>query len=421
MVISDEKNSLFVERVPVELIAKKFGTPVYVYSVRTIRNNIERLKAALQKNIKVYKIQYPVKANSNPHILKVICDSGLAADCSSPAEITIARKCGFPISGSTYTGNFESYGDLKAASDSGIIINLDDFRRLDDLIKIKKPELISFRINPGIGKGGFQGIVTGGENAKFGIPFEDTYEAYSFAVSRKIERFGIHMMTGSNVVDPEYFGRITDKLTTIAGEVFSKLKIKPEFINIGGGLGIPYKTEEAELDLDTTFKQVAAVLYKNIEKYDLGNPLLVVEPGRFLVGNAGVILTRVTHIKQSYKSFIGLDAGMNALVRPAMYGAFHRILINNSMEKVNKDNFYFTGQICENSDVHPEMRCISKPETGDLAVILDAGAYGFAMSSNYNNRPRPAEVLINGEEMRLIREAETEGDIFKNVPGFSLN
>lgn len=418
MIRKDEKNGCyFIEGVAVKELAEQFGTPIYAYSENRIRKNIENLRRAISPCFAKFRIQYPIKANSNPHILRIIQSEGLGADCSSPAEIYIAQKTGFPMNRSTYTGNYESLEDLKTAAETDILINLDDYRRFDDILKFKKPDLISFRINPGIGRGGFEGIVTGGTDAKFGIPYEETRDAYRHALSAGVKRFGIHMMTGSNILEPLYFAEITQKLTTIAGEALEGLGIGLEFINIGGGFGIPYTEEESEMDLHHTFKHIAEMFHDNVKKYRLGNPELVVEPGRFIVGNAGALISQVTHVKHSYRSFVGLDAGMNTLLRPALYKAYHQILIDGK-PKSDSAKYLVTGQICENSDIHPLERNFPEPEAGDIAVICDAGAYGYAMSSNYNNRPRPAEVLVSGKSYREIRNRETIEDIFRNVPGF---
>lgn len=416
-----QNHDILIANMPANQLAEEYGTPIYVYSEEQIVTNIRRLQEAIASYFKKYRIQYPIKANSNPHLLKIIKDEGLGADCSSPAELHIAQKIGFPMNKSTYTGNYESRSDLEAAVAAGIQINLDDHHRLPELLELTHPEFISFRVNPGIGRGGFEGIVTGGADAKFGIPYEQVHEAYRSALEAGIKRFGIHMMTGSNILEPFHFAEITQKLTAIAGEALSDLNIHLEFINIGGGLGIPYTDEEDEIDLEHTCKLVGEIFHDNVRKYHLGEPELVVEPGRYIIGNAGVIVCRVTHVKRSYRNFVGLDAGMNILLRPALYGAYHRILIQNNHEKSSSGethHYLVTGQVCENSDLHPIEREFREVQAGDLAVILDAGAYGYCMSSNYNNRPRPAEILISEGSPRLIREAERTEDLFRGAPGY---
>ena len=320
---------------------------------------------------------------------------------------------------SSYTGNFESSDDFHHALKHQMICNLDDHHRLDDLLAQGKPQVLSFRINPGIGHGGFEGIVTGGNDAKFGIPYEQTGQAYQKAMDRGIKRFGIHMMTGSNILEPFYFAEITQKLLSIIETYLGGCGLELEFINVGGGLGIPYSPGEKALDVRQTFKLVANVLHAKIGQMKIGNPRLVVEPGRYLVGDAGILLSRVTHVKKSYRNYVGLDSNMSTLLRPALYRAFHHIHLDGKTP-THLQPYQVCGQVCENSDIHPQPRLLQNPAPGDLAVIDNVGAYGFAMSSHYNGRPRPGEVLIGRQGPKVIRQAESIQDIFTQVPNFSL-
>jgi diaminopimelate decarboxylase len=407
-----------------ETLIEKYGSPLYVYSADQIRKNIEHLKDALEESFDSYRIQFAVKANTNPHILKVVRETGIGADCSSPLELLLAQKADFPLDRSTYTGNYESEEDLRTAVASGVNLNLDDYKRLDDLEKWGiVPEFISFRINPGIGRGGFEQIVTGGADAKFGFPYEETRAAYQRAKELGVKRFGIHMMTGSNILEPFYFAEITQKIFTIIENSINDLGIELEFINIGGGLGVPYTSEEQDLNLKQAFKMVAEVFKQQIPRLNIGNPEIALEPGRYLVANAGVLLSKVTHVKDSYRSYIGIDAGMSTLLRPAMYKAYHEMKLqsqepNNNASENKK--YLICGQICENSDIHPVEREFANPQAGDIAILENAGAYGFVMSSNYNNRPRPAEILIDNDDIQLIRRRESFEDVLKNVENFSL-
>lgn len=415
----DNNHEISIDGISVRDLAKEFGTPVYVYSKKKLQENINNLKTAVSTHFPNHRIQYAVKANTNPHILKIVQESGLGADCSSPIEALISKKMEFPKDRSTYTGNFESISDFKVAVDSGYILNLDDYHRLDDVLSIGKPEVLSFRVNPGIGRGGFEGIVTGGNDAKFGIPYEQVREAYKAAIDKGFTRFGIHMMTGSNILEPFYFAEITQKLLYIIEEYLLDLDIKFEFINIGGGLGIPYTDQEQPLDVNQTFKLVSDVFHNKVKELNIGEPALMIEPGRYIAGNIGALISEVTHVKSSYRNYLGIDAGMSTLIRPALYKAYHEILING--RQTGGDTAYrICGPICENSDIHPVDRYYNNPKAGDLAVIKNAGGYSFVMSSNYNNRIRPAEVLIDESGARLIRKADEPSDVFKNVVDFSL-
>lgn len=419
MITKDSNNRISIDGYSVEELAREFGSPIYVYSKKQLEKNITTLKSAVSKYFPNYRIQYAVKANTNPHVLKIVHAHDLGADCSSPIESLISQKLEFPKERSTYTGNFESMDDFKVACESGYIVNLDDYHRLDDLLKNGKPEVLSFRINPGIGRGGFEGIVTGGNDAKFGIRYEDVRIAYQEAIKRGFKRFGIHMMTGSNILEPFYFAEITQKLLYIIEEHLSDLNIEFEFINIGGGLGIPYTSQEEPLNVDQAFKLVSDVFHSKVKDLNIGNPALMIEPGRYIAGNIGTLISQVTHVKESYRNYLGIDAGMSTLIRPALYKAFHQVHINGKQENGEKA-YRICGPICENSDIHPVDRYFDNPEAGDLAVIENAGAYSYVMSSNYNNRPRPAEVLIDENGPRLISRADQPEDIFRNVIDFEL-
>lgn len=391
-------------------IAEEFGTPTYVYDKSQIEENYRKLHQAFRESCPGARIHYSVKANSNLHILKVFAELGAGADCSSPMEIMLAERAGFVRPKVLYTGNYESDADF-AAIPEDVQINFDDINSFRRLTKSRVPEVVSFRINPGIGRGGHEGIVTAGADAKFGVPYEKAILAYKIAQDAGAKRFGMHMMTGSNNLEPYYFAEIVDKLLTISGHIFPELEIKPEYFDIGGGFGVPYSDEESELDVELTAKLVGEIFREKCDKYGYGSPALLLEPGRFLVANAGYLVTRVTGVKSSYKTFVGIDGGMNALLRPALYGAKHRFFV------VGKDGEELSanlcGQICENSDILLSGARMPKVEEGDLVVIRDVGAYGYAMSSNYNNRLRPAEVLVDHGAVRLIRRRETAEDIFR--------
>ena len=415
---------LSIDGIPIAQLAKEYGTPLYLYSQRQIEKNVQNLQHALKAHFPHSRIQYAIKANSNPHIASIIKNLNLGADCSSPTEALLAQSLGFPMETSTYTGIFESPEDFIIPLKNQMIINLDDDQRLDDLLSLKKglPPVLSFRINPGMGRGQFDEIITGGKEAKFGIPHERTAHAYKTAQSKGIKRFGIHMMTGSNILDPSYFSDITKKLLSIVETHLSPLGIQLEFINIGGGLGVPYHPGEKPLDVEKTFSLIAKFFHHKVKTLKIGTPSLTIEPGRYLVGNGGWLVSQVTHVKESYRHFVGLDSGMNTLLRPALYKAYHHILIDGKAANTQESQtpYKVCGQVCESSDVHPQERCFHDPRPGDIAVITNAGAYGFTMSSHYNNRPRPAEVLITPEGPKIIRERESHQDIFQRVTNFSL-
>jgi len=403
-----------IGQIDIKQLTEQFGTPLYVYDKNILKNNYSNLKNALNKYYPNNHIHFSVKANSNIHILKAFHEFGAGADASSPIEVKLCKFAGFDDNDILYTGNYESHEDFREIFDMDLKANLDDIESLKRLLEIGVPNRISFRINPGIGKGGFEGITTAGSDAKFGVPYEMAYDAYKLAKDSGVRRFGIHMMTGSNNLEPYYFSEVVDKLLIIANDIFSPLGIKPEFIDIGGGQGVPYYDDEPELNVDLMAKLISEIIIERCKKYKFGSPQLILEPGRYLAANAGFLIAKVTGIKNGYKKFVGLDAGMNTLVRPSLYGAFHRSEVYDKTE--NTETINLCGQICENSDIFSKNIPFPKVEVGDLVIFRECGAYAYAMASTYNSRLRPAEVLIDNKNIKLIRKRETEEDLFRLFP-----
>ena len=397
-----------------EELADQYGTPTYVYSKSRLEHNISGLLRAISMSFANYQIYYAVKANSNINIIKILKNkfNDLGCDCSSPGELFAAEKANVNMSDCVYTGNYESIEDLKTAFNAGAEINLDDLNSFNRLKTIGVPEYVSFRLNPGKGHGQFKGIITGGKDSKFGIPKENIVEAYKAAKSFGVKRFGLQCHAGSSTLDADTFSDITEQILKSAREVEDSLERKLEKISIGSGFGIPYRDEEKPLNLQKLFKNINLV-FKGYYGDDNKNwPTLCIEPGRILVADTGFILTRVTGTKSSYKQFIGLDAGMETLMRPALYGAFHRVqkIGENDGETLKYD---ITGRICENTDRISKDHNMPTINEEELCAIMDSGAYGYSMSHNFNTRPRPAEVLIDEEKLVLIRERESIEDIFR--------
>ena len=395
-------------------MADSYGTPSYIYVKDRIDHNIGRLEQTLASHFTNHHICYAIKANSNPNLLKIMKSvyPSLGGDCSSPGEIYSAKMANIPLEDCIYTGNFESENDLTFALNKGCYLNLDDEKAFDRLINIGTPERISFRLNPGFGKGTFSQITTAGEDAKFGIPAEKIISAYQKAKDQGVKRFGLQCMAGSGNLDESYFIELLTAIVHHSKKIESELNIQFEFISMGGGLGIPYKDEDTPLNYDRLFTQLSNVLYTGYPD-KITAPALWVEPGKSIIGDAGFILTRVTGLKVSYKNFIGLDAGMETLMRPALYGAHHRIYKIGD-HGANSGVFDFTGPICENTDRIAVKRDFPEVKEGDLIAIMDTGAYGYAMSHNFNTRPRAAEILLDGPSHHLIRRRETIEDIFEN-------
>ena len=397
-----------------EDLAKQYGTPTYVYSKKRLKENIDKLSKAISSNFINYQIYYAVKANSNIHIIKTLKSrlNDLGCDCSSPGELFAAKKAGFKISDCVYTGNYESYEDLQTAFDAGPEINLDDLNSFERLKKIGIPGYISFRLNPGKGHGQFKGIVTGGKDSKFGIPKEKIVNAYEVAKKSGIKKFGLQCHAGSSTLDANTFSDITRQILKSAREIEDAIGQQLEKISIGSGFGIPYRDEESPLDIEQLFKNTKSAFSEFYDGESSKWPTLCIEPGRILVADTGFILAKVTGIKSSYKKFIGLDAGMETLMRPALYGAFHRV------QKIGESDGEFfkydiTGRICENTDRISEDYDMPTVKEGDLCAIMDCGAYGYSMSHNFNTRPRASEILIDQNNASLIRKRESIEDLFR--------
>jgi diaminopimelate decarboxylase len=411
-----EKNHFFIGDVSVNTLAEQYGTPLYVYDENKIRENYRRAKKAFEKYYENFRFFYAVKACNNPAIANILRQEGAGVDAASVNEILLAQKIGLGGEDVMFSGNFLSDDDIKQGFESGVIFNLDDIALLPRVLKYGKPEIISFRVNPGYGRSNVGEFVTNaGPEAKFGVHPDQVMNAYRMAKEAGIKRFGAHMMPGSCITDADYFPFITKLLMDIIGKAGKELEIDFEFIDLGGGLGIPYEQDENALDLDSVAKQVAEIFKEKVAEYNLTPPRLMMEPARYFVGDAGYLLGKVHAIKDSYKKIIGTDIGMNTIARPAMYGSYHHIYVEGK-EDAPKEKLGLCGQLCENTDYWVKDRELpSNMELGDIVIVENAGAYGYAMSYHYNGRLRPAEVLINGDKHFLIREREYFEDMIKNT------
>ena len=393
-------------------LAKEYGTPLYVYDKNQLIKNINKIHSALANNFDNFHICYTIKANSNPNIIRVLKSEipSIGADCSSPGELYAAKLAGISSNDCIFTGNYESQEDLEIAFEQKAHINLDDITSFTRLKKIGTPKEISFRLNPGFGKGAFSQVVTGGKNSKFGVPKHAILDAYKMAKDSGIENFGIQCMTGSGVLDHEYFPKLMKEILKTVELINKELKIDFHHISIGGGYGIPYKDDEISFDFNKVFRDVSRVFHSFYNGSD--KPELWIEPGKSVVGNTGILISKVTGIKNSYKKFIGLDAGMETLMRPALYNAHHRIYKIGYPEAETTQTVDFTGRICENTDRLAIDRKFTDIDEGDLVAIMDVGAYGFTMSHQFCTRPKVAEILLDGDKSTLIRERESIEDLF---------
>jgi diaminopimelate decarboxylase len=403
----NRNGQLFIDGVSARSLEEKYGTPLYVTSEQRIRDNYNRLSRALLKNYEKVKIFYAIKANSNLSVLKVLETEGANVDAVSTGEVFLALTCGFTPERILFTGTNVGNEELKFLSDSNVTVNVDSISQLERLLKIEVPKIISFRVNPQIGAGHHDHVITAGKETKFGIWEKDALEAYSMAKKAGVKKFGIHMHIGSGILDSKPFLSALDKLLSIAKRIHDQVGIDFEFIDVGGGIGVPYKPNEKELDLNLHAEKILALFKSKIQHYGLGEPYFYVEPGRFIVADSTVLLTGVNTIKTTpYKKFVGVDAGFNTLIRPAMYGSYHHIVVANKMTAVEAEKVDVAGPLCESGDLLAKDRMLPKMEEGDLLAVLNAGAYGFSMSSQYNARPRAAEVMVKDGKSKLIRERE---------------
>jgi diaminopimelate decarboxylase len=410
--LEDRKGSLFFDGFSVKALAEKYDTPLYLLSEKRIRDNYNRLHNALISNYKHLRVYYAAKANTNLTVLRVLQSEGAYLDAVSPGEVFMGLSSGYTPDRILFTGTSVRNDELKFLSGANITVNVDSQSELDRLLKIAVPPVVSVRVNPEVGAGHHSHCITAGPESKFGLMEEDALKAYATAKRARVERFGIHMHIGSGILDLEPYSLAIEKLLNIAKRVHDEIGIEFEFIDIGGGFGVPYNPEDKDLDLTEFSNKIVSPFKNRVKEYGLGKPFLCVEPGRYLVCDASILLTTVNTIKITpSKKFVGVDAGFNTLVRPTMYGSYHPILVANKVAQADKETYDVVGPICESGDSLAKERQLPKVEEDDLLAVLNAGAYGFSMSSQYNSRPRAAEVMIRQGKDVLVRKREELSDL----------
>lgn len=392
-----KNNLLFIDDVSVFDAAVKVDTPFYFYGKKKLLENYKALDGAFSKVKHI--ICYAVKANENPHILKILAEKGCGCDIVSVGELNLAVSCGINPQKIVFAGVGKKDDEITEALKKDILMfnveSIPELYRIDKIAKsLGRSAGISFRINPDINAKTHPHITTGLPHNKFGLCFEEAFDGYLLAKGLKnIKIVGIHLHIGSQITDKGSFELASKKVSKYIKKL-SDAKIKLKYIDMGGGLGIKYRDEK----IITPAEYTQAVM-SNLPK----NHTIILEPGRFIVGNAGVLVTKIIYIKKtSKKNFLIVDAGMNDLVRPAIYGAYHDI-IPVALREGEKHNWDIAGPICESSDIFAKDRQMPKVSEGDYLAILCAGAYGYSMSSNYNMRPRPAEVIVENKKWRIIR------------------
>ena len=411
----NEKDHLVIGGADVCDLADEFGTPSFVIDEQRIRDNYNRFYSAFSKYYPDFKVFYACKANTNLAVMKILEDEGCCIDAVSPGEVYISEKLGFSGDRILFTGNNIKDDELKLVHDMGATLNIDSVSALNRLAKIVDPEgmKISFRVNPMVGAGHHDHCITGGVMSKFGIMDSEAVEVYQMAKDLGFNPVGMHSHIGSGILDPEPFKLAIESTMDIAGKVHQDAGIDFEFLDFGGGVGVPYTPEEKLLDLDHFANENINLFKEKLNEFDMGNPSMYLEPGRYLVADACALLVRVNSVKQSYRKFIGVDAGFNTLLRPAMYDSYHHIVCGNKMGAEPVEKVDVAGNVCESGDLFARDRMLPQIEEGDILAILNAGAYGFTMSSNYNSRPLSSEVLVNNGKSYLVRESQTFDDLLE--------
>ncbi len=397
-------------------VVKTYGTPFHIYDEKGIKKTCTRLNTAFQ-GIEGFKEFFAVKALPNPSIMKIMQEVGFGFDCSSVPELTLSRQLGSTNEEIMFTSNNTSPTQFKAAqADGGCILNLDDISLIKKMARTQDqmPELICFRYNPGSRREG-NTIIGNPVEAKYGVSHDQIIEAYSQCVKLGVKRFGIHTMLASNELNYEYMIETARMLLSIIKEINQKLNITFEFINIGGGLGIPYQPNTTPFDLEAMATGITD-LFRSFKSENGWGPRLYMESGRYITGPHGALVTQVINHKQIYRHYVGVDASMSSLMRPGMYDAYHHIHILGKENETQFKTVDVVGALCENNDKFAVQRDLPQTQEGDILVIHDTGAHGHAMGFNYNGHLRPKELLLKEDNsVELIRRGETMEDYFATL------
>lgn len=389
-------------------LVERFGTPLYVTDENAIRQNYRRIRDAFKPYMPV-RVLYACKANAALAILRVLEREGSFIDAVSIGEVDACLRAGFPPGRILYTGVNVSTKELQQVAAREVMVNVDSISELERLAGISTDVDISFRVNPQVGAGHHSHVVTGTKSAKFGVPKEQILHAYDLALELGFMPFGLHAHIGAGVQEVRPFVEVTEVLVCIMNEIEDQLGLKLEVLDIGGGVGIPYRPEEKAMDVDAYAREVTARI-----KGRCSAKTVAIEPGRYIVADTTVLLTSVVDVKDTgERRFGGVDAGFNTLVRPAFYGSYHHVAVANKFDRPGEFTYDIVGPICESGDFIAKDRSLPKLEEGDVIAVYDAGAYGFAMSSQYNMRGKPREVLVKDDAASLIREAESLDDLLR--------
>ncbi len=401
----------------VKEIAKTYPTPFYLYDEKGIRENARKVYKAFSWN-KGFKEYFAVKATPNPSILKILKEEGCGTDCSSLTELQMSDACGFHGEDIMFSSNDTPLEEYTFAHKLGAIINLDDFTNIEELKDTlgSFPETMSLRYNPG---GYFRianTIMDNPQDAKYGMTTEQIIEGYRILKEGGVKHFGMHAFLASNTVTNDYYPTLAKELFELAVRIKEEIGVSLDFINLSGGVGIPYKPDQEGNDIEVIGEGVHRVYDEVLTPNGLGNVRIFTEMGRFMLAPYGALITKVIHFKHTYKEYAGVDACAVNLMRPAIYGAYHHITVLGKEQAACDHTYDVTGSLCENNDKFAIDRALPELEKGDYLFIHDAGAHGFSMGYNYNGKLWSAELLLREDgSVKLIRRAETPKDYFATL------
>lgn len=412
----------FVSKAQIEEIVKEIPTPFHIYDEKGIRANAQAMKEAFAWN-KGFKEYFAVKANPNPFLIKILNEYGFGCDCSSKTELMLSKAMGVTGSDIMFSSNATPAEEFEYAAKLGATINLDDFTHIEFLEKTIGyiPETISCRYNPG---GVFEvcnGIMDNPGDAKYGFTPEQMVEGFKILKEKGAKHFGIHAFLASNVVQNEYYPMLAKVLFELAVKLKEETGVHIAFINLSGGVGIPYKPDQEPCDIRAVGEGVRKVYEEVLVPAGMDDVAIFTELGRFMMGPYGGLVTKAVHEKHIHKEYIGCDACAVNLMRPAMYGAYHHITVLGKEDAPCDHKYDITGSLCENNDKFAIDRMLPEIEMGDYLFIHDTGAHGYAMGYNYNGKLKSAEILLQEDgSAKLIRRAETPKDYFATLDCFDI-
>lgn len=412
----------FVTKEQIEEIAKTYPTPFHIYDERGIRENAQALKEAFSWN-KGFKEYFAVKATPNPYLINILREYGCGCDCSSLTELMLSSAMGVEGKDIMFSSNDTPAEEFAYAAKIGATINLDDITHIDFLEKTigKLPETISCRYNPG---GLFKittDIMDNPGDAKYGFTTGQLFEGFRILKEKGVKYFGIHAFLASNTVTNEYYPTLAKTLFEVAVKLRNETGADIRFINLSGGIGIPYRPEQEANDIRVIGEGVRKVYEEVLVPAGMGDVAIYTELGRFMMGPYGHLVVKAIHEKHTHKEYIGVDACAVNLMRPAMYGAYHHITVLGKEDAPCDHRYDITGSLCENNDKFAVDRMLPKIDMGDYLVIHDTGAHGFSMGYNYNGKLKSAELLLREDgSVQLIRRAETPKDYFATLDCFDI-